>query len=145
LNDEAVLCNFNEWLAAEFFDDVDRDGLHPLVYALPHGVRPLSSITEPRHYRTLWYAQMTGGGEHPIKLDVTSASYQALREVPNTPDAIVSDASQVAIVVLDDNFLVDGKHAVTAAVENLGVEELPALTLKNFSSDELNAIRSTIP
>jgi hypothetical protein len=149
LNDEAVLHDFNEWLTADFFNDVDPDGRHVLALAIPHGVRPDGRNDDwPPHWRTMWYAEMSDRS-YPIKLDVTDASLQQLQEIPGTPTVGVIEgfttSTPVATVEVEgERWLLDGKHVLEAASLN-GVTDLPETTYPGISIEYLNEIRSRVP
>lgn len=157
LNDESIRNDFNQWLTAEFFDDVDRDGLHVLAYAFPHGVRPDSRRTDwPPHYRTGWYAQMTDGSNKLILLDVALPDFDAVPAIEGTRSEYIGQVAPgrfelPAVVALDDNHLLDGA-TVVAAVKQLSADDDPrardeirAFVAPAMTDEEVAATRFLIP
>src|SRR5262249_46575515 len=151
-----VMCDFNQWLKGTFFEDVAADGIHLLVYAFPHGVRPEVRRDDwPAHYRTAWYAEMADGSNYRIKLDVEALEFDALPVVTGAPNEVlgeheVGDLKLRSLVIFDDGNVIDGA-ALATAIKQLRAEgridEIPpfrALKLSTFSDFKLAEVRARL-
>jgi hypothetical protein len=149
LNDRAKVANLNQWLTARFFEDVDWDGRHILAIAFPHGERPGAKriADQPPHFRTLWYAQMRNGSTQRVLIDVQSEDLAALPEIAGTPnDAVLAsiDVSELpAVVLLDDGYVIDGRHAIEAA-RLRGEDAVGGLQLTAPSDEEIARVRDLL-
>jgi hypothetical protein len=154
LNDRAVICDFNQWLKAEFLSELDPAGLHLLVHAFPHGIRPGVRRTDwPTHYRTAWYAQMRNGDNQALALDVERAEFEELSVVEGAPDKFVGQRADglfelPALVVFDNGQVIDGA-TVTSALQQRAEEgrddpDPRALLVPTFSDFELAEFRALV-
>jgi hypothetical protein len=153
LSDEAVRFDFNQCLTAAFFDDVNPDGVHLLVHAIPHGLRPKVRRGDwPKHYRTCWFAEMADCSNRVALIDIEADTFGRLPRIDGTPAEIAPGPAESlpAIVTLDDYTCVDGQTVIRAMLHSEETSDpylappdpVPTLLLPRPSDAMLAAARS---
>lgn len=145
LNDVAVQNDYNQWLTARFFDDVDPAGVHLIYAAKEHGIRPGSRRDDwAPHARCVIDVEMADGSTTLVLLDVSLADMDALNDTEGPPTLDVPADAPVAVIFDDgEPQVVDGRH-LTEAMRRRGVRELEVTAIPTFSPADRLALRQTI-
>jgi hypothetical protein len=117
-------------------------------------------VSDPQHYRTLWYARFRNGRDRLVLLDALHEQVDALPEIPDTPGLLPASlmdggpggAALPAVITLQDpdtgeTDVVDGRHIIEVlrirGETNLGPDKLQVI--QGLSAAELNEIRQRNP